>query len=111
MDFFKSGLITARLKSGGTTDLVRDAFMIVVISGTSSDEHCFSSHVGIGSSYTFNTWVEHFTSPAPGKGNQWLSLLCSPCINATINARLHQFILYPCQALTLAMCPLGRMPF
>ena len=49
MDFFKSGLITARLKSGGTTDLVRDAFMIVVISGTSSDEHCFSSHVGIGS--------------------------------------------------------------
>ena len=24
--------------------------MIVVISGTSSDEHCFSSHVGIGSS-------------------------------------------------------------
>ena len=50
MDFFKSGLITARLKSGGTTDLVRDAFMIVVISGTSSDEHCFSSHVGIGSS-------------------------------------------------------------
>ena len=50
MDFFKSGLITARLKSGGTTDLVSDAFMIVVISGTSSDEHCFSSHVGIGSS-------------------------------------------------------------
>ena len=50
MDFFKSGLITARLKSDGTTDLVRDAFMIVVISGTSSDEHCFSSHVGIGSS-------------------------------------------------------------
>ena len=50
MDFFKSGLITARLKSGGTTDLVRDAFMIVLISGTSSDEHCFSSHVGIGSS-------------------------------------------------------------
>ena len=33
----KSGLITARLKSGGTTDVVRDAFMIVVISGTSSD--------------------------------------------------------------------------
>ena len=50
MDFFKSGLITARLKSGGTTDLVSDAFMIVVISGTSSDEHCFRSHVGIGSS-------------------------------------------------------------
>ena len=50
MDFFKSGLITARLKSGGTTDLARDAFVIVVISGTSSDEHCFSSHVGIGSS-------------------------------------------------------------
>ena len=50
MDFFKCGLITARLKSGGTTDLVRDAFMIVVISGTSSDEHYFSSHVGIGSS-------------------------------------------------------------
>ena len=50
MDFFKSGLITARLKSGGTTDLVSDAFMVVVISGTSSDEHCFSSHVGIGSS-------------------------------------------------------------
>ena len=30
MDFFKSGLITARLKSGGTTDLVRDAFMIIL---------------------------------------------------------------------------------
>ena len=44
MDFFKSGLITARLTSGGTTDVVRDAFMIVVISGTSSDEHCFSSN-------------------------------------------------------------------
>ena len=36
-------------KSAGTFDVVRDAFVVAVISGTNSCEHCFSGHVGIGS--------------------------------------------------------------
>ena len=40
--FFKSGLMIACLKSVGT-------FIIAFISGTNSCEHCFNSHVDIGS--------------------------------------------------------------
>ena len=47
--FFKSGLTIACLKSAGTFDVVTDAFVVAVVSGTNSCEHCFSSHVGIGS--------------------------------------------------------------
>ena len=46
--FFKSGLTIAFLESAGTFDVVRDAFIVAVISGTNSCEHCFSSHVDIG---------------------------------------------------------------
>ena len=47
--FFKSGLTIVCLKLAGTFDVVRDAFIVAVISGTNLREHCFSSHAGIGS--------------------------------------------------------------
>ena len=47
--FLQSGLTIARLKLAGTFDVVRDPFIVAMISGTNSCEHCFSSHVGIGS--------------------------------------------------------------
>ena len=47
--FFKSGLTIDCLKSAGTFDVVRDSFIVAVISSTNSCEHCFSSHIGIGS--------------------------------------------------------------
>ena len=49
VSFFRSGLTIACLKSAGTCDDVRDAFIITVITGTNSAEHRFRSHVGIGS--------------------------------------------------------------
>ena len=47
--FFKSGLTIACLKSANKFDVMRDAYIVAVIGGTNSCEHCFSSHVGIGS--------------------------------------------------------------
>ena len=39
----------ACLKSAGTLDVVIDAFIVSLISGTNSCEHCLGSQVGIGS--------------------------------------------------------------
>ena len=47
--FFQSGLTIACLELAGTFDAVRDPFIVAVVSGTNSCEHCFSSHVGVGS--------------------------------------------------------------
>ena len=46
--FFLSGLTIACMKSANKFDVMRDAYIVAVISGTNSCEHCFSSHVGIG---------------------------------------------------------------
>ena len=46
--FFKGGLTIACWNSVSTFDVVRDAFIVAVISGTNSYEHCFSNHAGIG---------------------------------------------------------------
>ena len=35
--------------------MVRDAFIVAVISGTNSCKHCFSGHVGIGSNSHYLT--------------------------------------------------------
>ena len=48
--FFRHGMTTARLETAGTISLVCDVFVMMVISGTSSDENCLSSQVGMGSS-------------------------------------------------------------
>ena len=56
--FFKSGLTIACLKSAGTFDVVRDAFIVAVISGTNSCEHCFINHVGIGSNSHYLTGAD-----------------------------------------------------
>ena len=48
--FLIRGLILELLKAGGTWASSRDAFIILVISGTSSVKQSFNNHVGIGSS-------------------------------------------------------------
>ena len=50
--FFKSGLTIACLNSVGTFDVVRDTFIVAVISGTNSYEHRFSNHASIGTHST-----------------------------------------------------------